>query len=370
MSDDIKKAIDQAEAMMKSRVKDLVKKSMPDPFAGAIIASERLVKARVKAYQRTTASGKMVQVKEHTDSRQAAMQEAKKDRPAAKPDEKKAHEKPQQESKWPAAAAAAQDASRTAEDHDRKMDINSKDSMVENSKYHREAAMKNLEAFHNDAGTDVGRQHYYKASSHLGRATANLTFHKGDERVAANTISSMAESVSKIANKHVTEQRAASLDYGSGMHLLAAEQHMRAAHAHQTAYSRHWDDDAARSEHNKKMAYHQAKAKEHGTKAKEIADITVKASDKARVLGDNAKTTEDHIAASLAHKEAAKLNYDSEGRAEHEKMAKYHAGKAKAGDQEGATARAEAQRSALGDRAAEVARAREKAFREGQKGKK
>jgi hypothetical protein len=260
----------------------------------AITRSETLLKAHVKASQRKTASGAVVQVKEHEDGRKAAA------------------------------------ASQAANQHHSKADFDSPDDMNRAAKLHTEAAMKHIQAFHSGrgAGDEEASNHYYKASGHLGSAHATRTFIKGHEVEAAKEASKTAETLSKVANKHQVEHTAANLDVGASTHLLAMEQHQRARDAHEKAANAKYGDTAAMAEHEKQAQKHNAAATEHGKKVQEIAGVTIKATAKARTLGEHAKTAEEHIAASQAHSEAAKLNYDSEGRAEHEKMAKFHAGKA------------------------------------------
>lgn len=264
-----------------------------DALEKATRETETLLKAHVKQYARKDGTI----VKEHDDSRQAHA------------------------------------ASSAANDHHSRMKFDDPKDMAQNAKLHHDAAMKHLAAYQKGRaeGDEGAKDSYYRASHHLASAHSSRSFIKGNEEKAAQEASKTADQVSKMAHKHQVEHTAESLDVGAGMHLLAQEAHHRAAQAHERAYSRKFDDTAGRAEHEKAMAKHKEAAAEHGKKVQEITGVTIKASDKARTLGEHAKTPEDHIAASRAHSEAAKLNYDSEGRAENEKAAKWHAEQAKKG---------------------------------------
>lgn len=257
----------------------------------AAAEAETLLKAHVKQYARKDGTV----VKEHDDSRQAHA------------------------------------ASSAANDHHSRMKFDDPKDMGQNAKLHHDAAMKHIAAWQKGraAGDESAKEHYYRASHHLSVAHSSRTFQPGNEGPAAQEATKTAEHISKLANKHQVEHTAESLDVGSGMHLMAAEAHQRAHQALESAFFRNHNDTAARAGFEKQMQVHKDAAAEHGNKAREITGVTTKATDKARTLGEHAKTAEDHIAASRAHAEAAKVNYDSEGRAEHEKAAKWHAGQAK-----------------------------------------
>jgi hypothetical protein len=210
------------------------------------------------------------------------------------------------------------------------MDFGNDDDWHKVHKLESAAAMKHLDNFATGAGSDEGRESYYKASGHMAQAaTAATHLARGGDRKAPAMMSQFADTVSKAADKHKVEHNAASLDYGSGTHLLAMDAHRHAEDAHRRAADKHYDDPKVRDEHLKAAEQHKQKIVEHGKKGSEISGIAVKAIEKARTLGEHAKTADDHIAAAQAHKEAAGLDYDSEGQAEHKKAAKWHAAQAK-----------------------------------------
>jgi len=246
-----------------------------------------LLKSHVREHQRRSKSGAVTQVSSYETSRQAA-----------------------------------EAASKKANDHQAKQDWNKPDTKG-GAKLHTEAGLRHLQAMHAahmDGNSEAMRGHYYKASHHLASADHHLSFNPKDRKEHARVAGIKAEAVSSVADQHKHEETANSLDYGSNIHLLAAEQHNRARDAH----SKIGDED--------KASYHKEASIAHGKKASEIANVSVEASehawnasDRARIGGDK---PEHHLDAMRAHRKAAALNYDSEGRAEHEKAAKEHGDKA------------------------------------------
>jgi hypothetical protein len=195
---------------------------------------------------------------------------------------------------------------------------------------HHDAAKKHIDAMetaHKAGDGESMRHHYYKASMHLGAAGSAGTFDRKDKDSNATEQSKMAEHIGKIADQHKAEDNAHSLDHGSSIHLLAAEQHRRAQDAHSHA------SGAVGDKHMDKYEHHRDKSKHHGAQVVENAGKVNKANDAAYAASDKAGLSgkaKDHKAAAAAHREAAKLNYDSEGKAENEAKAAEHDKKAKA----------------------------------------
>lgn len=242
-----------------------------------------LVKSHVKGYTRRSKSGAVTQVNDYETARQAA--------------------------------AAA---SKKANDHQAKQDWNNPDTKG-GAKLHAEAGMKHLQAMkaaHDKGDSESMREHYYKASHHLASVDHHLSFNPKDKKARAAHAEKIADALSKVANAHKVEHNHRSLDYGSSIHLLAAEHHNRAASANYN------------SNNDEKGRKHREAAIEHGKKTSEIAGVSVSASEHAWNASDRARIGGDqpghHMDAMKAHQKAAELNYDPEGRAEHEKAAEHH----------------------------------------------
>lgn len=125
-------------------------------------------------------------------------------------------------------------------------------------KLHHEAAKKHIgamESAYKAGDGDSMRSHYYKASTHLGAARSAGKIYKENAAQHAKDQTNMAKHVSNIAYQHQTEQNSHSLDYGSRIHLLAAEQQDRAAEAHT---------------HPGFIHYHQMQAKKHQARRREL----------------------------------------------------------------------------------------------------
>lgn len=263
--------------------------------------TEDIRKSHVKEYTRTTASGASVQVKEHDDKRQAA-----------------------------------EEATKAADKHQAGMDWGKPDTK-KLQKLHHDAAKKHIdamEAAHQAGDGESMRHHFHKASMHLGAAGSAGTFHRKDAADNAKAQTAMADHISAIAAKHKGEKTAHDLDHGSSIHLLAMEQHQRASAAHSAHHNSVYGAPEA-DEANSKAEGHQAAARDHGKSVQHFSGIAIKASDHAYNIGkaaDKSKNPEDHKDAAALHRHAASLDYDSEGRAEHEAKAAEHDKKATATD--------------------------------------
>ena len=284
MNTELKKAIDLASEAVEQLQKSEV---------GGSIHTETLLKSHVKEYTRTTASGASVQVKEHDDKRQAA-----------------------------------EEATKAADKHQAGMDW-SKPDTKKLQELHHDAAKKHIdamEAAHQAGDGESMRHHFHKASMHLGAAGSAGTFHRKDAADNAKAQTAMADHISAIAAKHKGEKTAHDLDHGSSIHLLAMEQHQRASAAHSAHHNSVYGTPEA-DEANSKAEGHQSAAREHGKSVQHFSGIAIKASDHAYNIGkaaDKSKNPEDHKEAAALHRHAASLDFDSEGRAEHEAKAKEH----------------------------------------------
>lgn len=292
MNTELKKAIDLASEAVEQLQKSEV---------GGSIHTETLLKSHVKEYTRTTASGASIQVKEHDDKRQAA-----------------------------------EEATKAADKHQAGMDW-SKPDTKKLQKLHHDAAKKHIdamEAAHQAGDGESMRHHFHKASMHLGAAGSAGTFHRKDAADNAKAQTAMADHISAIAAKHKGEKTAHDLDHGSSIHLLAMEQHQRASAAHSAHHNSVYGTPEA-DEANSKAEGHQAAARDHGKSVQHFSGIAIKASDHAYNIGkaaDKSNNPEDHKEAAALHRHAATLDYDSEGRAEHEAKAAEHEKKAKAAE--------------------------------------
>ncbi|KAA0888739.1 hypothetical protein [Oryzomonas rubra] len=352
-------------------------------------ATSLLQKSHVKAYTRTTASGATVQVKEHDDSRNPniigqatgmndkAPEKATSFNHNGKEYQSTGKEGTSNHDGRPVREFEADDGHRVWLDHHANVHADSKEEADEHHKGKADSAkeydnkrqdaekasaaadkhqagmnwgkpdMKKLQALHHDAAKkhidameaahragdgEAMRDHYYKASVHLGAGQSAGTFNRKDAEHNAKAQSDMAEHIGKIADQHKTEHNAHSLNHGASIHLLAAEQHRRAQDAHSHAANQSGFGSEHFDEHIESSNFHKDKAKEHGSKAVDIAGVATKANDKAYAASEKAKRSgkpEDHKAAAEAHREAAKLDYDSEGKADHEAKAAEHDKKAK-----------------------------------------
>ena len=247
-----------------------------------------LTKSHVKGYTRRSKSGNVTQVNDYDNTRQKAAS-----------------------------------ASQAANDFQAKQDWSKPDTRG-GANLHAKAGLLHLQAMHaayKAGDSKAMRSHDEQASMHLSQADGHLSHNRRDSKVRASHESKIADALSNMANNYKTEHNHHSLDYGSRIHLLAAEHHNRASAAHYNG-----------NNHEKGQAHRNA-AMEHGKKVQEICGVTTNASehahnasDRARIGGDK---PEHHLDAAKAHRKAAQLNFDDEGRATHERLAAEHEAKAK-----------------------------------------
>jgi hypothetical protein len=160
-----------------------------------------------------------------------------------------------------------------------------------------------------------------------------------------------------VAAKHKGEKTAHDLDHGSSIHLLAMEQHQRASAAHSAYHNSVYGTPEA-DEANSKAEGHQSAVRDHGKAVQHFSGIAIKASDHAYNIGkaaDKSKNPGDHKEAAEAHRNAAKLDWDSESRAEHEAKAAEHDKKAEKTYQTATAARVQAENKEASDSASNKA---------------
>lgn len=247
-----------------------------------------LTKSHVKGYTRRSKSGNVTQVNEYETARQKAAS-----------------------------------ASEAANDYQKKQDWSKPDTRG-GAKLHAKAGLLHLQAMHaayKAGNSEAMRNHYHLASQHLASSDSHLTFDRKDGKARAKQASKIADALSNLANSHKAEHNHQSLDYGSSVHLLAAEHHNRASTSHFNGNDR------------EKGQAHRDAAIEHGKKVVEISSVATNAtehahnaSDRARIGGDK---PEHHLDAAKAHRKAAELTWDEEGQAEHKRLAAEHEAKAK-----------------------------------------
>lgn len=294
MNNELKKAIEEAT----QAVEELQKSEI-----GGSTQTEALLKSHVKEYTRTTASGAAIQVKEHDDKRQAAL-----------------------------------NASKFAEESQAKHNWDDPKGTKTVAASHADAAHAHVLALRHASTNEQINEHMHAASRHLQANHSMENFHRGNEEKHAENSSNHAHEITRHAfseshddkGNELPSHDSATLNKRSSLHMLAMEQHQRASAAYMALANKHYGKPEEK-EAQKKADFHTGEARAHGKEVQRLSNITISARDKAYAASDKAKksgTTDDHKAAADAHREAAKLDFDSEGSAEHEAKAAEHDKKA------------------------------------------
>jgi len=109
------------------------------------------------------------------------------------------------------------------------------------------------------------------------------------------------------------------------------EQHNRAEGHHKEAANKNFNDKEVSGYHMHHAQDNRDAAHEHGKEVQRLSGKSVDATNHAYDASDKADRSgkpEDHKAAADAHRHAATLNYDSEGKTDHEAKAAEHDKKA------------------------------------------
>lgn len=218
---------------------------------------------------------------------------------------------------------------------------------------HSEAAFAHVEALKHAKTNDAINHHLHAASRHL---QANESMHSfadsqtqpkvplrnqssrkanpGDGRPL--TVSNFAKEISDHANGAAdSESTSEGLNKKASLHMLAMEQHHRAQAAYMKAATQSIGNKEQSDTYMHYAQCHADAAMKHGKEVRRLSGISVDATNKAYSASEKANRSGkpgDHKAAAEAHHKAAKLNYDSEGAADHARKAKEHEEKAKPTD--------------------------------------
>ena len=269
-------------------------------------AADELLKSHVKEHTRVSTSGAFSQVSAYDDKRQAAQ-----------------------------AATTKADATRSKVNYDKPNDLR------DAADAHYAAAHAHIEALKHATTNEDINHHNHSASRHLQEADGLHSYansqdsseHSGMDATAhADRAEHHAKKIGKSALGEHDENTSEGLNKKTSLHLLAMEQHQRAKSHHMDAANKNYDDEETRDSHLYHAQENQDATLAHGKEVRRSTKISIDADERARAASAKADASgkpEDHKAAADARRAAAKLNYDSEGKTEHEKKSEQHEKKAK-----------------------------------------